>query len=486
VNLKNRAAAPEPLPGEALPCLCVDLDGTLLKTDSLLESLLVLIRAKPLHVFRILLWLCRGKARFKQELGRAVQLHPKGWPYSPPVVDYIEAEFAKGRELFLVTGADASIAIPIADHLGLFSGVICSDGHENVTGAAKLAAIQRQFGHRAFSYAGNSRADMPVWKAAKTAVIAGAGSRVLKAVERSGVTIEKVIPGPQFSIRTIAKAMRIHQWTKNVLVWLPVFLGHHILERGALLNATRAFFAFSFCASAIYLVNDLLDLPADRKHPEKRNRPLAAGILSIPTAVLLTALLLAAAALLNPTPGAGLLLALYGASAFAYSLYLKRLLMVDVVMLAGFYTLRLLYGGASAKIDVSIWTLASSMFMFLSLALIKRISELQLRGAEDGLAISGRGYRFSDLPQLSALCAASGSIAALVFILYVRSPEVVPLYSRPQLLLGIFPLLAYWQGRLLILASRGAIQEDPIVFSLFDRASCAVGIAVLAIVAAAI
>lgn len=483
--MKPRSEDQQPLTGEASPCLCVDLDGTLLQTDTLLESLFVLIRARPLHFFRILLWLAMGKARFKQELGRVAQLHPAALPYSRGVLDYIESEWRRGRKLFLVTGADASIAVPIAEHLGFFSQVICSNGRENVTGNAKLAAIRRALGHDDFSYAGNSRDDLPVWKGAKTAVIAGSNMRLRKTVERSGVTIERVIPGPRFSLRTIAKAMRIHQWTKNVLVWLPVMLGHHVLERGAMLNATRAFFAFSFCSSAIYLINDLLDLPADRRHPEKRNRPLAAGNLSIPAAILLAAFLLAGAAVVNPTREAGLLLALYAASAFAYSLYLKRLLMFDVIMLAGFYTLRLLYGGASTRIEVSVWTLAASMFMFLSLALIKRISELSLRSDED-VATSGRGYQLTDLPQLSALCAASGSVAALVFILYVRSPEVVPLYSRPELLLGIFPLLAYWQSRLLILASRGAIREDPIVFSLFDRASWLVGIAVIAIVAAAI
>ncbi len=482
----NAHEARDQLRSAAPHCLCVDLDGTLVQTDTLLESLLILLRAEPLRFLRLLLWLGMGKARFKQEVGRAAKLHPKELPYAAPVLDYLEAEFASGRELFLVTGADASIAIPVAEHLGLFAGVICSDGRENVTGAAKLDAIQRELGHQDFGYVGNSRDDLPVWRAAKTAVIANASNRLRKTVEGSGVTIERVIPGPRSSLLTIAKAMRIHQWVKNVLVMLPVLLGHHVLERGTVLSAIRCFFAFSFCASAIYLVNDLLDLPTDRKHPTKRRRPLASGNLAIPAAMMLAALLFGGAAVLNPTSEAGVLLAMYVVSAFAYSFYLKRLLMVDVIMLAGFYTLRLLYGGASTRIEVSIWTLAFSMFMFLSLALIKRISELRVRAAEEGVNLSGRGYLFADLPQLTALCAASGAVAALVLILYVRSPEVQPLYTRPQMLLGILPLLVYWQSRLLILASRGSIQEDPIVFSLFDRASCIVGIAILVVVAAAI
>jgi 4-hydroxybenzoate polyprenyltransferase len=483
--MKARAAPKEQWQGEASHCLCVDLDQTLVRTDTMLESLLIVIRANPLNFFRILLCLGMGKARFKQELGRAARLHPEALPYARPMIDYIESEWKRGRKLFLVTGADASIAIPVAEHLGFFAQVICSNGLENMTGAAKVTAIRRALGHQDFGYAGNSRDDLPVWKAAKSAVITSASSRLRKAVEGSGVAIEKVIPGPRFSIRTIAKAMRIHQWMKNLLVLLPVYLGHHMLERGTLLNGAKAFLAFSFCASAMYLVNDLLDLAIDRKHPEKRHRPLAAGELSIPTAMGLAAFLLAGAAVLNPARGAGLLLALYGASAVAYSLYLKRFLMFDVIMLAGFYTLRLLYGGAATRIGVSIWTLAFSMFMFLSLALIKRISELRLRSSEEGQA-SGRAYLYADLQPLTALCAASGSVAALIVILYVRSPEVLPLYSRPQLLLGIFPLLAYWQSRLLILASRGAIREDPIVFSLHDRASQAVVVAILLIVGASV
>ena len=475
-----------PLRQEAARCLCVELDGTLIRSDTLLESLLAIVRVNPSRIPRVLLSLSHGESVFRQELGQAVRLSPETLPYNQAVLDYVEREAKTGRKLFLVTGADASIAIPVAEHLGLFAGVICSDGVENVRGSAKLNAIRRVLGHQDFSYAGNSHDDLPVWREAKGAVLVGANGQVHKAIEASGVTVEKAIPGPRLSVRSVAKAMRLHQWIKNLLVFLPVFLGHHVLERPILLTAARAFFAFSFCASALYLINDLLDLSSDRQHSEKRFRPIAAGEISIPWAVFVAVVLLAISALLNPTRDSALLLALYGASVIAYSVRLKRLLMLDVILLAGFYTLRLLYGGAATRIGVSIWTLAFSVFMFLSLALIKRICELRSRSSEDGLAGSGRGYLFDDLPQLTALSAASGCISALIVILYVRSPDVVPLYSHPHLLLGIFPLLAYWHSRLLILASRGLVQGDPIVFSLLDRASRAVVIAVVAIIAAAI
>ena len=482
MNMETRTAPQEQAQKGTASCLCVDLDGSLVRTDTLIESLLAYVRVRPLRLFSVIRWLFLGKARFKQELGRAVRLEPDSLPYNRDVLDFIESESRTGRKLLLVTAADSSIAIPVAEHLRLFSEVICSEGRENVSGKAKLAAIRRVLGNQDFGYVGNSRSDLAVWEGAKSAVIVGANGRVLKAVERSGVTIERVFPRQRFSLRTIAKAMRIYQWTKNSLVLVPILLGHHVFQRAALLSGIRAFFAFSFVASAIYLINDLMDLTTDRKHPRKRNRPMAAGDLSIPAGIVLTLVLLVSAAFINPTPEAALLLAVYCVAAMGYSLYLKRLLMIDVILLASFYTLRLLYGGAATKIEVSIWTLAFSMFMFLSLALIKRIPELR-SSPEEGLPGSGRGYLRADLQQLTALCAGSGSVSSLILILYVRSPEVAPLYSHPQVLLGLFPLLAYWQSRLLILANRGAISGDPIVFSIFDRASQAVAAALLVIVA---
>lgn len=484
--METHAAPQEQVPRKTSSCLCVDLDGTLVRTDTLIESVLAYVRMQPLRLFRVLRWLFLGKAGFKRELGRAVKLQPDALPYDRDVLEYIQSEARAGRKLILVTAADSSIAIPVAEHLDIFSQVICSEGEVNVSGKAKLAAIRKELGNKDFGYVGNSRTDLPVWCGANSAVIVGASDRVLRAVEHSGVTIERVFPRRHRAIRTIAKEVRIHQWTKNALVLIPILLGHRVFDRIILLNGIRAFIAFSFVASAIYLINDLMDLTTDRKHARKKHRPLAAGDLSIPAGIGLTLALLAAAALVNPTREAALILALYSASALAYSFYLKRLLMIDVIMLAGFYTLRMLYGGAAVNIEVSIWTLAFSMFMFLSLALIKRISELHAQSSEEGLSRSGRGYLRADLPQLTALCAASGLVSSLILILYVRSPEVAPLYSHAEILLGLFPLLAYWQGRLLVLANRGSISGDPIVFAIFDRASQAVAVGLLMIIAAAI
>lgn len=472
--------------GQSRPCLCVDLDGTLVQTDTIIESLVILLRTKPLSIFALLRCMFSGKARFKQELARRVVLQADALPYALPVLDYIRSEASQGRRVLLVTGADASVANLVAQHLGCFSQVICSNGRENVTGERKLAAIREVLGNEGFSYAGNSRADLPVWKGAQSALIAGSGTALRRAVERAGIRVEKVFPTPRLSFLAIIKAMRVYQWVKNVLVLLPMVLAHRLLNPATLLSGARAFVSFSLVASAIYLVNDILDLSTDRKHQRKRHRPLPSGRLSVSAAVVLIVLLLAAGVLLNPTGDGAWLLGIYVVSALAYSLYLKRLLVIDVIMLASFYTLRLLYGGAATGITVSIWTLAFSMFMFLSVALIKRISELRAGVSDEGLSASGRAYQINDLQQMSALCAASGCVGALIIILYVYNPEVMTLYARPKILLGVFPLLIYWQSRLLILANRGVIQEDPILFSLYDRASQATALAILGVVIAAV
>ena len=305
--------------GRVLSCLCVDLDGTLVQTDTLIESVLAYVRVQPWRLFRVFAWLFLGKARFKQELGRAVRLQPDTLPYASAVLAYIRAESKRGRKLLLVTAADSSIATAVAKHLNVFEQVICSEGRENVAGEAKLAAIRRVLGDQEFSYAGNSRRDLPVWKGAKSAVIVGASAGIRKTVEQYGVTVEKVFPGHGFSLRSLLKAMRVYQWTKNLLVLMPIALGHHVREWDTVVRGIRAFLAFSLCASAIYLVNDLLDLLSTRSQAllRKCHRPLAAGTLSIPVAAFAVVVLLLAAMVINPTTDAAILLTLYGVSAIA-------------------------------------------------------------------------------------------------------------------------------------------------------------------------
>jgi 4-hydroxybenzoate polyprenyltransferase len=304
---------------------------------------------------------------------------------------------------------------------------------------------------------------------------------------RHGKNVLQVLPAKR-SWSALLKALRPHQWSKNSLVFIPLILAHKISDLSLVLQAVAAFFAFSFAASALYILNDLLDLEADRNHPRKKRRPFACGAVSIPTGFGLMFTMVAASAALCPRLPieAVLLLAGYCCSSLAYSLYLKQLLFIDVVSLATFFTVRVVFGGAATGIQISIWTLAFSMFLFLSLALMKRLTELRMALHADKSGLQGRAYMAADLPLISSLCSASGFIAVLVLVLYLETPQVRALYSHPSVLWLMCPLLIYWLGRFGILANRGYIHDDPLVFAFTDRASLAVGVLTLAVLAFAV
>jgi phosphoglycolate phosphatase-like HAD superfamily hydrolase len=291
--------------------MCVDLDGTLVRTDTMFECCLQVLRTKPLHIVHLLFWIFAGKARLKHKLAQAAGLQVASLPYADDVLGYIRSQHASGRTLLLVTGADSLIAMPVAQHLGLFSDVICSDGHRNLTGKRKLAAIQSALEGKPFKYAGDSQADLEVWRGAQAAVIIGSDTGMRNAVEQIGISIDKIFPRPRLSLGLVRKARRFHHWVKNILVFVPIVLAHRVLDRHVLVDGIRSFFALSFCSSALYLFNDLLDLPTDRESSRKRSRPLASNELSIPVAFALSGMLLTCSAVLTPIGKAMMILASY-------------------------------------------------------------------------------------------------------------------------------------------------------------------------------
>jgi 4-hydroxybenzoate polyprenyltransferase/phosphoserine phosphatase len=479
--VKNPAGATS---SNADGALCVDLDGTLVRTDTLLELALAFLRKAPWRVVFIPFWILRGKAFFKRKLSQSVLLSFDSLPYHPELLDFLRRESQGRRCLVLASGADQIIAQGVADHLGLFDHVLASDGETNLVGPAKTRAIRALLGTEAFVYAGNSRDDMDVWMNAGGAILVNAPRSCRAQLERRGKNVLQVLPAKR-SWTSLLKALRPHQWSKNSLIFVPLILAHKISDVAMVLQAVAGFFAFSFAASALYILNDLLDLPADRNHPRKKRRPFASGALSIPTGfVLMLGLMAASAFLCTQLPlQAVLLLTGYCFSSLAYSLYLKQLLFIDVVSLATFFTVRVVFGGAATGIQISIWTLAFSMFLFLSLALMKRLTELRLALHSDKSALQGRAYTAADLPLISSLSSASGFIAVLVLVLYLETPQVRGLYSHPSVLWLVCPLLIYWLGRFGILANRGYIHDDPLVFAFTDRASLAVGVLTLAVLA---
>ena len=461
----------------AIP-LCVDLDGTLVKSDTFHDALCILLRNSPFSLSKVPAWWLRnGKARAKAEVARLAAPDPAFLPYNLPLVRFLQDQHAQGRALYLVTGADRSLADRVAHHFGFFSGVLASDGSTNLTGNHKLASLQQQFPH--FDYIGNATPDLPALSHSRQAFLANPSGSLISAIQSRSIPIEGTFRDKRPTSRMLIKALRLHQWAKNILLFLPLLLSHQLSWLTAL-PAVLAFFCFCFIASANYLLNDLLDIENDRLHPKKRFRPFAAGDLPVPLGLLIALALVAASCLILPhLPLAfALWLLFYIFATSAYSFYLKRVPLVDVLVLAGLYTLRIQAGGAATNTPISPWLSSLSVFLFLSLAMVKRFSELdnmRERGVDN---TKGRGYRVSDLEQIRTFGTASAYAAVLVFTQYISRPDVDELYQHSGRLWLIVPFMLYWLNRVWLLASRGELDEDPVIFAIRDPMSWGVALCI--------
>jgi 4-hydroxybenzoate polyprenyltransferase/phosphoserine phosphatase len=451
--------------------LCVDLDGTLIRSDLLFESALSLLRRNPLYLFAFVLWLARGRAHLKREIARRAEVDPTTLPYDERVVSWLREQQGQ-RPQVLCTASDAALARGVADHLGLFDAVMASDGERNLAGRHKGEALCERYGERGFDYAGNEYRDLHIWKHARRAVVVNADGGLARAAAEC-CEVERVFEPSRGGLRTWLKALRLHQWLKNLLVFLPLFTSHRVLETATALHCALAFLAFGLCASGVYVLNDLFDLDADRRHPRKRLRPFAAGTLPLWQGLLAAPLLTLAGLALAvwiSLPFAGVL-ACYYALTLAYSLRLKRIVMLDVVILAALYTVRIIGGAVVIGGGLSFWLLAFSMFLFLSLAMLKRYTELRGLLGSGKAEASGRGYSVEDIPLIQSLGGASGYMSVLVLALYINSTASEALYRHQQVLWLLCPLLLYWISRVWLIAHRGQMHDDPVVFALVDRVS---------------
>ncbi|MDO8273111.1 MAG: UbiA family prenyltransferase [Gammaproteobacteria bacterium] len=450
--------------------LYVDLDGTLIHSDLLLESFLELIRHNLLLVFLVPFWMLRGKAFLKREIACRVQLRVDLLPYNKPFLDFLREQKQSGRRLVLISASDDSLVQAVAAHLDLFDEAVGSDGVVNCSGTRKLARILER--DKAFCYAGDGRVDLQVWKGASAAILVDA-SAALKREAAALTRVEREFDRPRHGLRPYRRALRLHQWLKNTLVFLPLALAHQINNPELVWQATLAFLSFGLCASSVYVLNDLLDLASDRQHRNKCRRPFAAGDIPLLSGLLLSPVLLVLAfAVAMPLPRAFIvILALYYFCTGLYSFVLKRMMLVDVIMLAALYTLRIISGAAAISVVPSFWLLAFSMFLFFSLAVVKRYTELDyLR--EAGIAQSeGRGYYAQDLSMMAMFGSASAFMSVMVFALYINNDDTREQYLTPEILWLICPLLLYMITRIWLLTARGQIHEDPIVFALKDRVS---------------
>lgn len=461
--------------GLTQPALCIDLDGTLLRSDLLVESALALLAARPWMLFALPVWLLKGKANLKRQLAARVQLDPATLPYDVRVVELLRN--SPDRHRVLCTASDEKLVRPVAEHLGCFEEVIASDGQRNLSGTRKADALVQRFGEKGFDYAGNETVDLPVWSRARRALVINAGEGLARAAAKR-CEVQAHWPSQAGGLRTWLRALRVHQWLKNLLVFIPLVAAHKMFDTPSLLAAAMGFLAFGLCASGVYLLNDLLDLPSDRQHPRKRLRPFAAGTLPLLQGALLAPLLAVAGLALAwwAEPRFAGVLAIYYLLTLGYSLRLKRVVMLDVILLAALYTVRIIGGAVVIGSALSFWLLAFSMFIFLSLALLKRYIELSAMLVEGKISAAGRGYAVDDLPLLQSLGAASGYLAILVLALYINSPESIELYDRPQVLWLLCPLLLYWVSRTWVVAHRGEMDDDPVVFAATDRVSQVVGV----------
>ncbi len=463
---------PKMLDYASLP-LCVDLDGTLIQSDSLWESCLRLVSQKPLMLVLLPLWLFLGKAGFKQKISQHVELSPASLPFNTPLLKYLTHQRLQNRHLVLVTAANKKIAEAIALHLNIFDEILASDEKHNLSGKNKAKVLIDKFGEKGFVYAGNANIDLNVWQHAAAAVVVNASENLTQKAKQK-TTIEEIFPKEQKpSLKLILKAIRIHQWVKNILIFTALILSHNWFNHDALQSIVLAFFSFSFAASSIYLINDLIDLEADRKHQSKKHRPLAAGTLPIQWAIILIPILLIFSFLLALQVNTGFIsiLVVYLVLTTAYSLFLKPIALLDVITLTSLYTIRIVAGAIAINVPLSYWLLAFSMFIFLSLALIKRYSELKNLVQQGQTTSLSRGYHVDDLPAISLFGISSGYISILVLILYTHDLHAGTLYSQPDWLWFVAVAILYWISHMWLLAFRGKMNEDPVLFAIHDRSS---------------
>jgi 4-hydroxybenzoate polyprenyltransferase len=452
--------------------LVVGLEGTLVGTDLLIEALFTLAKRRPLRLLMVPFWLAGGRACLKRRLAEEAAPDVRTLPYDRDLLGFLEAEKRRGVPIVLATSADERVAQEVARHLGLFDAVLASDGTTELTGDRKRNRLVAEFGAQGFDYAGGSWRDRAVWHAAREAILVRPTSGLSAEVART-TSVARVFEGGSSSLYFYFRALRPYQWLKNILVFVPLMAAHRLGEDDLLGQALLALVAFSLCASSAYILNDLMDLSSDRHHPRKKNRPLASGRVRPAHAIGLIPVLLAsgvACALLLPPSFLGVL-AVYYVLTLAYSVRLRDLVILDVLVLAGLYTMRVMAGSAAVGIPPTAWLLAFCVFLFFSLAMVKRYAELVAMRATEGLQAHARAYLLEDSELLAALGGASGYLAVLVLALYITSDTAHTLYGRQQFIWLVCVLLLYWISYMWLMAHRARMHDDPLVFALRDRVS---------------
>jgi len=451
--------------------LCVDLDGTLVRTDFLLETAIVAIRNHWPIIFQLPFWFLTGKARAKSKLAKFGTCNLETIPWNEEFINYLKKEHEKGRRIVLATASDRSIAESVALPLGIFEEVISSDGITNIKGEAKAKVLVDRYSEHGFDYAGNDNSDLPVWKRARTALIVNARSNVSKSVAKL-VHVEHEFGRRRPVILGLIKGCRIYQWIKNILVFIPMVVAHRLFEKSALFPSLLTFAGFCAAASGIYLINDLMDLEADRLHPRKRYRPFASGELPLQYGVVGLFLITIAITIgLVVSRGILSIILLYITLSLVYSNFIKTKPLADVFCLAALYLLRVIAGGFASGSHASVWLLNFSGFLFLSLGFLKRYAEYPQSDFESTSKNVRRGYKNFDSLLIIIMGVSSSFLSSMVLGLYVNSAQAQYIYQTPFLLWGFVPLVLYWQCRMWLATIRGNMHDDPILYAAKDRIS---------------
>ncbi|ENM5855483.1 UbiA family prenyltransferase [Vibrio mimicus] len=452
--------------------LCVDLDGTLTYTDMLHESTLNLVTSKPSLLLQLPMLLHSGIASMKAKIAEHYKFSPSVLPYNQDVIEFIKEEKRSGRTIVLCTATDNKIAMQIAEHLQLFDEVIASDGVTNIAGKNKSDILVKRFGKGGFDYVGNSSDDLLVWGSARKAIVVNASKKVVSESKKK-FAVERVYEKTELSPKVTLKMFRMHQWLKNLLMFIPMIAAHEVLDLQNWFLVALGFISFSFCASTVYILNDLLDLEADRLHPTKKKRPFASGCIPIKTGVIVAPVMFLISVGIGTFISTSFLswLGIYFIITCLYSVKLKQIVLIDCFTLAILYTLRIISGAVAVELAPSFWLLAFSISLFFSLSFVKRFSELQTQLLNGKHKAAGRGYFTDDAPLVQAIGISSGYISALVFALYLNSEEILTLYSSPNLVLGSVFVLLFWVSWIWLKAFRGQMHEDPVVFAVQDKVS---------------
>jgi 4-hydroxybenzoate polyprenyltransferase/phosphoserine phosphatase len=473
--------------------LCIDLDGTLIRTDCLFETLVGTARKNPATLLQAPVWFAQGRPKLKEELANRFTPDLENLPWNQEVLAFAKEEKAKGRKVLLVTASHRIIAEKIAEHAGIFDEVLAtSTGGPNLKSKNKAALLLSRFGEKGFDYIGNEDCDLPVWEAGGAAFIANSTPALERKAGNLGIPVKPIGERKTSLAKAASQACRPHQWAKNSLLFVPLMTAHLYTDSALIFKTVLAFLAMGLCASSVYLTNDLMDLESDRTNQSKRKRPIPEGKLPIHIAIMLVPILVVTSFctgwfLINPT--FTFLLLVYLLITSAYSFHIKHKILLDVFLLAGLYSMRIFIGASTScpqqgplfegYVQPSNWLITFSSLFFFSLAMAKRYAELYNLLAQEKERPSGRNYHVNDMPLLMQFGVTSGFLAVLVMALYVQSGKSTSLYNHPSALWLVCPPLLLWISYIWLVTSRGKMREDPVTFAIRDKLSYLVGLIML-------